>query len=129
MKYIVGLLKAAIFFTLFAFALNNQQTVTVHFFFGTSWTTVLVIVVLVAFVAGLASGILTMLPPWWKARQAARQASRAQTDGNVAQQVTAVESTTALPSAATSSVTVAHDDDIPGDIPASPAQGSTHHGA
>ena len=28
-------LKAAIFFTLFAFALNNQQDTTVHFFFGT----------------------------------------------------------------------------------------------
>ena len=29
MKYLLWLLKAAIFFTLFAFALNNQQTVTV----------------------------------------------------------------------------------------------------
>jgi len=27
------------FFTLFAFALNNQQTATVHFFFGTQWIT------------------------------------------------------------------------------------------
>ena len=35
MKYLVWLLKAAIFFTLFAFALNNQQDATVHFFFGT----------------------------------------------------------------------------------------------
>ena len=31
------LLKAAIFFALFAFALNNQQDATVHFFFGTQW--------------------------------------------------------------------------------------------
>ena len=38
MKYLLWLLKAAIFFTLFAFALNNQQDATVHFFFGTSWT-------------------------------------------------------------------------------------------
>ena len=30
-------LKAAIFFTLFAFALNNQQDTTVHFFFGNQW--------------------------------------------------------------------------------------------
>ena len=37
MKYLAWLLKAAIFFTLFAFALNNQQDVTVHFFFGTQW--------------------------------------------------------------------------------------------
>ncbi|MEI7495705.1 MAG: DUF1049 domain-containing protein, partial [Betaproteobacteria bacterium] len=27
-------LKAAIFFTLFAFALNNQEDILVHFFFG-----------------------------------------------------------------------------------------------
>ena len=37
MKYVLWLLKAAIFFTLFAFALNNQQVVSVHFFFGTLW--------------------------------------------------------------------------------------------
>jgi hypothetical protein len=30
------LLKAAIFFTLFAFALNNQQMVAVHFFLAPS---------------------------------------------------------------------------------------------
>ena len=46
MKYLLWLLKAAIFFTLFAFALNNQQTVTVHFFFGTFWQAPLVLVVL-----------------------------------------------------------------------------------
>ncbi len=32
MKYLVWLLKAAIFFTLFAFALNNQHSATVHCF-------------------------------------------------------------------------------------------------
>ena len=37
MKYLLWLLKAAIFFTLFAFALNNQHAATVHFFFGTTW--------------------------------------------------------------------------------------------
>jgi uncharacterized integral membrane protein len=74
MKYIAWLLKAAIFFTLFAFALNNQQDVTVHFFFGTHWTAPLVLVVLVAFAAGLAIGALGMVPRWWKHRRAARLA-------------------------------------------------------
>ena len=46
MKYLLWLLKAAIFFTLFAFALNNQQDATVHFFFGTQWRAPLVLVVL-----------------------------------------------------------------------------------
>ncbi|MFM2427937.1 MAG: hypothetical protein RL707_1764, partial [Pseudomonadota bacterium] len=41
-------LKAAIFFTLFAFALNNQQDTTVHFFFGTQWRAPQVLVVLSA---------------------------------------------------------------------------------
>jgi len=51
-------LKAAIFFTLFAFALNNQQDATVHFFFGTQWRAPQVLVVLAAFAAGLAVGAL-----------------------------------------------------------------------
>ena len=65
------LLKAAIFFTLFAFALNNQQTVAVHFFFGTLWRAPLVLVVLVTFACGLSMGILVMMPRWWKKRKAA----------------------------------------------------------
>ena len=70
MKYITWLLKAAIFFTLFAFALNNQQDVTVHFFFGTRWTAPLVLVVLAAFAAGLVVGAIGMVPRWWKHRKA-----------------------------------------------------------
>jgi uncharacterized integral membrane protein len=70
------LLKAAIFFTLFAFALNNQGDVTVHFFFGRQWTTPMVIVVLGAFGAGLVVGILGMVPRWWRQRQQARSALR-----------------------------------------------------
>ncbi|WP_332776896.1 LapA family protein [Polaromonas sp.] len=69
MKYLMWLLKAAIFFTLFAFALNNQQAVSVYFFFGTLWQAPLVLVVLIAFTAGLALGILVMMPRWWKKRR------------------------------------------------------------
>ena len=67
-------LKAAIFFTLFAFALNNQSDVTVHFFFGQQWTAPLVLVVLGAFAAGLLIGILGMVPRWWRHRRAAHAA-------------------------------------------------------
>ncbi len=72
MKYLVWLLKAAIFFTLFAFALNNQHVATVHFFFGTQWSAPLVLVVLAAFALGLAIGALGMVPRWLKQRAAAR---------------------------------------------------------
>jgi uncharacterized integral membrane protein len=74
MKYLAWLLKAAIFFTLFAFALNNQQDVTVHFFFGTHWTAPMVLVVLAAFAAGLAIGALGMVPRWLAHRRAMRLA-------------------------------------------------------
>jgi uncharacterized integral membrane protein len=70
-KYILWLLKAAIFFTLFAFALNNQQVVSVNFFFGTLWQAPLVLVVLTSFTAGVALGVLVMVPRWWKNRRAA----------------------------------------------------------
>ncbi len=77
MKYLVWLLKAAIFFTLFAFALNNQHLATVHFFFGHQWSAPLVLVVLAAFAAGLVTGALGMVPRWWSQRAAARRHQKA----------------------------------------------------
>lgn len=74
MKYLTWLLKAAIFFTLFAFALNNQQDATVHFFFGTEWRAPMVLIVLTAFAIGLAIGALGMVPRWLQHRAAARRA-------------------------------------------------------
>lgn len=68
------ILKAAIFFTLFAFALNNQDDAVVHFFFGTQWRAPLVLVVLAAFACGVAVGVLGMVPRWWRQRKVARQA-------------------------------------------------------
>ena len=67
-----SLFKAALFFTLFAFALNNQADVTVRFFFGYQWTAPMVIVVLLSFSAGLLVGILGMVPRWWQQRRAAK---------------------------------------------------------
>ena len=87
MKYLMWLLKAAIFFTLFAFALNNQQAVAVYFFFGTLWKAPLVLVVLAAFSCGLALGVLVMMPRWWKRRNKAQITSTARshtTDAAVA---------------------------------------------
>ena len=70
-------LKAAIFFTLFAFALNNQHDATVRFFFGQQWTAPLVLVVLSAFALGLVIGVLGMVPRWWRHRRAAALARQA----------------------------------------------------
>jgi uncharacterized integral membrane protein len=68
MRLISWLLRAFIFFTLFAFALNNQQTATVHWFFGVQWRAPMVIIVLIAFAAGCVLGTLAMLPGWWRQR-------------------------------------------------------------
>jgi lipopolysaccharide assembly protein A len=76
LKYLLWLLKAAIFFTLFAFALNNQQDATVHFFFSTQWRAPLVLVVLAAFALGLSVGALGMVPRWWKQRRVAVRSQR-----------------------------------------------------
>jgi uncharacterized integral membrane protein len=77
-NYLIWLLKAAIFFTLFAFALNNQQAVAVNFFFGTFWKAPLVLVVLTAFAIGLALGVLLMMPRWWKKRTLQANTSKRQ---------------------------------------------------
>jgi lipopolysaccharide assembly protein A len=66
------ILKAAIFFTLFAFALNNQHEVIAHFFFGRQWAAPLVVIVLISFTAGLIIGVLGMVPRWWRQRSAAQ---------------------------------------------------------
>lgn len=73
MRFIVRLFWAFVFFTLFAFALNNQQLATVRWFFGVEWRTPMVIVVLVAFAAGCAIGVMAMLPSWWHQRRVAKR--------------------------------------------------------
>ncbi|MFY7973829.1 MAG: LapA family protein [Rubrivivax sp.] len=74
MRIVALLLRAFIFFTLFAFALNNQQGVVVHWFFGAQWQAPMVIVVLVAFAAGCAVGTIAMVPAWWRRRRSAAPA-------------------------------------------------------
>jgi len=69
------LLNAAIFFVLFAFALNNQESVTLHLFFGASWQAPLVLVILIALVIGVFLGVAVMLPLWLRAKKARRQAA------------------------------------------------------
>ena len=62
MKYLMWLLNAAIFFVLFAFALNNQHPASVKWFFGVEWQAPMVFIVLAAFALGCATGVLAMVP-------------------------------------------------------------------
>ena len=73
MRILVWLFRAFVFFTLFAFALNNQQLAVVRWFFGVEWHAPMVIVVLAAFAAGCAVGVLAMVPSWWRHRRIAKR--------------------------------------------------------
>jgi lipopolysaccharide assembly protein A len=66
-------LKACIFFTLFAFALNNQHEASLHLFFGHQWRSPMVLIVLAAFAIGLVVGVLGMAPRRWRRGDMARR--------------------------------------------------------
>jgi putative membrane protein len=76
MRILVWLVRAAIFFTLFAFALNNQHDAAVRWFFGQEWRAPMVFIVLGAFALGCAFGVFSMVPAWWRHRSAARHRGR-----------------------------------------------------
>jgi uncharacterized integral membrane protein len=76
MRLIVWLLRALVFFVLFAFAMNNQHEVEVHWFFGLVWRAPMVVVVLAALGLGCLLGALAMLPSWWRQRRRASRATR-----------------------------------------------------
>ncbi len=70
MKHVLWLfkwmLKTAIFFTLLAFALNNQHEASLHLFFGHQWRSPMVLIVLAAFATGMIVGVLGMAPRRWR---------------------------------------------------------------
>ena len=76
MRTFVWLVRAAVFFTLFAFALNNQHDSSIHWFFGQEWRAPMVFIVLAAFGLGCAFGIFAMVPSWWRHRRIARNRTR-----------------------------------------------------
>jgi uncharacterized integral membrane protein len=78
------LLRAAIFFVLFAFALNNPHLVQMNLFFGQRWQAPLVLVVLVVFAAGVTVGALGMTPRWWRQRKRAQASAQAAATGQAA---------------------------------------------
>ena len=72
MRALTWLLRAAVFFVLFAFALNNNHEASLKWFFGREWHAPMVFIVLAAFAFGCALGIAAMLPSWWKHRRVAQ---------------------------------------------------------
>ena len=68
-----------LFFTLFAFALNNQHEARIRWFFGFEFRAPMVLMVLVVFAAGALFGVLAMMPNWWRQRRRARASTEPQT--------------------------------------------------
>ncbi len=77
MRILIWLMRALVFFSLFAFALNNQQIVGVNWFFGFESRAPMVFIVLAAFSLGCALGVLAMVPSWWRHRRVAKQQRKA----------------------------------------------------
>ncbi len=75
MRVFIWLVRAVVFFSLFAFALNNQDAAVVRFYFGYEWRAPMVFIVLAAFALGCAFGIFAMVPSWWRHRRIARRES------------------------------------------------------
>jgi putative membrane protein len=72
MRTLNWLWRGLLFFVLFAFALNNQHVVELKWFLGYSWQAPMVFVVLGTFAMGCVTGVLAMVPSWWKHRREAR---------------------------------------------------------
>ena len=60
------LLGGLAFFTVFAFALNNREQVTLHWFFGYQSQIQLVLLVLLTLMLGVFLGAMAVLPLWWR---------------------------------------------------------------
>ena len=69
MRFLSWLFRAAVFFILFAFALNNQHEAQLKWFLGFEFRAPMVLMVLVVFAAGAVFGVLAMMPNWWRQRR------------------------------------------------------------
>jgi uncharacterized integral membrane protein len=69
MRYLLLVLKFALFVLVLAFAVKNTELVTVRYYFGGEWQAPLVFVLLVAFCAGIAAGLFAGLPQLFRQRR------------------------------------------------------------
>lgn len=69
MRYLVWILKLAVFVLVLAFAVKNTGLVTVRYYFGGEWQSPLVFVLLVAFCIGVAAGLSAGLAQAFRQRR------------------------------------------------------------
>ena len=69
MRYLALAVKLALFFVVITFAVKNTDPVTVNYFLGWEWKSPLIFVMLIAFGAGIALGLLAALPKLFRQRR------------------------------------------------------------
>lgn len=69
MRYLVWPLRALLFLLLLGFAVKNDQSIVLRFFFGHEWSASLVVILLCFFSAGVLIGVLSMLGNMFRQRR------------------------------------------------------------
>ena len=69
MRYLLWLLKFALFVLVLSFAVKNVETVTVRYYLGQEWQAPLVFVLLVCFCIGVVVGIVASLGHLFRQRR------------------------------------------------------------
>ena len=69
MRTLTLAIKLVLFFVVVTFAVKNTDMVTVRYFFGWEWQSPLIFVMLIAFCAGIALGLLAALPKLFRQRR------------------------------------------------------------
>jgi putative membrane protein len=60
MRYFNWIFRIVVFIALLGFAVKNDQSITLHYFFGYEWQSSLVLVLLIFFAMGAAVGVIAM---------------------------------------------------------------------
>ena len=68
-RYLAWIVRIALFLLVLAFALENSQVVSVHYFVATPWQAPLVVVILLCFAVGAALGVLAVIPAFIRMRR------------------------------------------------------------
>ena len=69
MQYLAWVLKFALFVLVLTFAVRNTDLVTVRYYFGGEWQSPLIYVLLVAFCAGVATGLAAGMAQLFRQRR------------------------------------------------------------
>lgn len=69
MRYLVWAWRAVLFVLLLGFAVKNDQSVVLKYFFGFEWQTSLVVILLCFFTVGVLIGVLSMLGNMFRQRR------------------------------------------------------------